>query len=430
MSENTEKTEENQIIFHKPEKKRNRFKRFMRVSYFSILHLLAAGALFGIATALAVHFKWTNEKGSQDLNSRYFAKMANKYNQGFKMDSVSVAQNEYIMYRQLGVLTKYYPSNAKVILAAYQQSKDVVVALRMLDAVTIGMTKKNRAYQNEISKIKWDKNVLNLSLYDWSNYKEWKEFCKVIKADKKAIDSVSQLTGVESRMIVMCLVGEQVRMFNSGREKFKKYVVPFNRLILPTNRGYGVTGILQNTAVKIEQNLFDKKSPFYAGDYFQKCINLKDSFPEYVNDTIEAHKSIIIQRLINRADHFYSYLYTAFFLRQFQAHWEKSGLSLSNRPEILGTLYNLGYQKSKPKKNPSVGGSNFIVGNKDYTFGGLCYEFYYSGELQELFPLTGRGFVPVKELQEKNKKLDDIIKTRLKKEEEERIEKEMLELVD
>ena len=70
------------------------------------------------------------------------------------------------------------------------------------------------------------------------------------------------------------------------------------------------------------------------------------------------------------------------------------------------------------------------MGNKDYTFGGLCYEFYYSGELQELFPLTGRGFVPVKELQEKNKKLDDIIKTRLEKEEKERVEKEMLELVD
>jgi hypothetical protein len=429
VSQATEKPDENQIIFHKPEKKRNRFKRFIRFSYFSVLHLLAAGALFAIATALAVHFKWTNTAGKEDLNSRYFSKMADKYNQGFKTDSVSVVQNEYIMFRQLGVLTKYYPTNAKTILDAYHKSKDVVVALRMLDAVKMCMS-KNKAYQREISKIKWDKNVLDLSIFEWSNYKEWKEFCKVIKADKKAIDSVSLLTGVESRMIVMCLVGEQVRMFNSGREKFKKYVVPFNRLILPTNRGYGVTGILQNTAVRIERNLFDQSSEFFAGAYFQKCLNVKDSFPEYVNDTIEAHKSIIIQRLINRGDHFYSYLYTAFFLRQFQAQWERHGLTLTNRPEILGTLYNLGYQKSKPKKNPSVGGSNFIVGNKDYTFGGLCYEFYYSGELQDLFPLTGQGFIPVKELEIKNKKLDDIIKARLEAEEKLKLEKEMLELVD
>ena len=429
MSEEPENTDENQIIFHQPEKKRNRFKRFFRISYFTVLHLLAAGAVFAIFTALAVHFKWTNTAGKEDLNSRYFSKMANKYNQGFKTDSVSVAKYEYIMYRQLGILHKYYPTNAKTILEAYHKNGDVIVALRMLDAVKLNMV-KNKMYQKEISQVKWDKNVLNLSVFEWSNYKEWKEFCKVIKADKKAIDSVSLLTGVESRMIVMCLVGEQVRMFNSGREKFKKYVVPFNRLILPTNRGYGVTGILQNTAVKIEQNLFDKKSQFYAGDYFQKCLNVKDSFPEYVNDTIEAHKSIIIQRLINRGDHFYSYLYTAFFLRQFQAQWERNGLTLANRPEILGTLYNLGYQKSKPNKNPSVGGSNFIVGNKDYTFGGLCYEFYYSGELQDLFPLTGTGFIPVKELEERNKNLDALIKARLEAEEKLRLEKEGIELVN
>ena len=395
MSEEPENTDSDQIIFHQPEKKRNRFRRFIRFSYFTSLHILAAGALFAIGTALAVHFKWTNTAGKEDLNSRYFYKMADKYNQGFITDSVSVAKYEYIMYRQLGILHKYYPTNAKTILEAYHQSKDVITALRMLDAVKLNMV-KNKMYQKEISQVKWDKGVLDLSVFAWSNYKEWKEFCKVIKADKAAIDSVSLLTGVESRMIVMCLVGEQVRMFNSGREKFKKYVTPFNRLILPTNRGYGVTGILQNTALKIEQNLFDTKSQFYAGDYFQKCLNLKDSFPELVNDTIEAHKFITIQRLMKRGDHFYSYLYTAFFLRQFQAHWERNGFSLSNRPEILGTLYNLGYQKSKPKKNPSVGGSNFIVGNKDYTFGGLCYEFYYSGELQDLFPLTGRGFIPVK----------------------------------
>ena len=66
-----ENTDLNQITFHKPKKKRSRFKRFIRYSYFTVLHLLAAGALFAIFTALAVHFKWTNDNGSVDLNSRY-----------------------------------------------------------------------------------------------------------------------------------------------------------------------------------------------------------------------------------------------------------------------------------------------------------------------------------------------------------------------
>lgn len=409
--------------------KKSGVKRALRFSYFFIIHLLAAVAAFLIFTAIAVKFKWTNDNGSVDLNSRYFAQMADKYNQGFKTDSLSIAKNEYIMFRKLGVLAKYYPINAKIITEAYHISSDITVALRMIDAVDLRM-RKNKAYQSEIANIKAKSNIKTISLYPWANYKEWKEFSAIIKADKKAIDSVSRLTGVESRLIVMCLVGEQMRMFNSGREQFKKYVVPFNHIILPTNRGYGVTGILQHTALKIESNLFDKSSSFYAGDYFQKCVNVNDSFPELVNDTIAAHKYKTIQRLIKGGDHYYSYLYTAFFLRQFQAHWERNGFTLANRPEILGTLYNLGYQKSKPKKNPEVGGSNFKVGGKPYTFGGLCYEFYYSGELQDLFPLTGIGFVPVKELEKKNKHLDAHNKKQKDKEDKEakeRKEKLLLE---
>lgn len=388
-------TMDNQTVPTEPAtEKPKRKRRWLRITYFSFLHVLAAMALFLIGTALAVKFKWTNDSGNVDLNSRYFDKMAGKYNQGFATDSLSIAKHERQLYQNVGLLSKYYPHNAKVILETYYDTGDITIALRMLDAANLKM-KDNKSYQSELRKIEAKLNEQTLSVYPWANYREWKEFCAVVKADKKAIDSVSQITGVESRLIVMCLVGEQIRMFNSSREQFKKYVVPFNRLILTTNRGYGVTGILQNTALKIESNLYDKKSAFYPGEYFQQCLNLKDSFPELVVDTIEAHKHKTIQRLMKGGDHFYSYLYTAFFLREFQAHWEREGFTLAYRPEILGTLYNLGFQKSKPKKNPSVGGSTFNVGDKEYTFGGLCYEFYYSGELQDLFPLTSEPFVPV-----------------------------------
>jgi hypothetical protein len=409
-----------------PSTKKGLGMRIFRISYFSILHLLAGAALFFMFTALAVKFKWTNDSGSVDVNNRYFSEMANKYNMGFKTDSVALAKDEYLMFNNLGLLAKYYPENAKIIMNAYNKSKDVYVALRMLDAANLKM-KDNSTYQKELAKLKEETaDIKTVSIFPWANYREWKEFCHVVKADKKAIDSVSRLTGVESRLIVMCLVGEQIRMFNSGRERFKKYVLPYTRLFLPTNRGYGVTGILEHTALKIEQNLFDKRSAFYAGDYFQKCVNVNDSFPDVVKSDIEAHKHKTIQRLISGGDHYYCYLYTAFFLRQLQSHWEKSGFTLAYRPEILGTLYNLGYQKSKPKKNPEVGGSSFNVGDIKYTFGGLCYEFYYSGELQELFPLTGNPFISIKELEKNNyayfKNLDEVLKKR--KEEEEKKKKE------
>lgn len=378
-------------------KPKKRKFRWLKITYSVFIHGLALIALGLLGVALAVKMKWTNDGGNVDLNSRYFSEMAGKYNQGFQMDSLTFATQERQMYQNVGLLAKYYPHNAKIILDAFQRSGDITIALRMLDAANLRM-KKHKGYQRELHRIEEQAKDASLSIYPWANYREWKEFCKVVRADSAAIDSVSRITGVESRLIVMCLVGEQIRMFNSSREQFKKYVVPYNRLILTTNRGYGVTGILQNTALKIERNLFDPSSPFYPGDYYQNCLNLKDSFPELVNDTIEAHKHLTIQRLMKGGDHFYSYLYTAFFLRQFQSHWEREGFTLAYRPEILGTLYNLGFQKSKPKKNPSVGGSTFNVGDKEYTFGGLCYEFYYSGELMNLFPLTSRPFIPTKEL--------------------------------
>lgn len=401
-------------------------KKILKYGYFSVVHILAAVALFLIFTALAVKFKWTNNGGAIDENNRYFSEMANRYDDELKMDSVNSEKKEFEFFQKLAIVAKYKPTDAKSISQAYYLSMNPIVGLRMIDAFSV-MMKKNQTFQNELASVKKGKD--QLSIYEWSNYQVWKDFCNIVRKDRYAIDSVSRLTGVESRLIVMCMVGEQVRMFNSGREKFKKYVLPFNRIMLPTNRGYGVTGILEHTALRIENTIFNKKSEFYAGDYFQNCINVNDSFPELVNDTIKAHKLKTIQRLIQRGDHYYSYLYTAFLLRQYQAHWERNGFTLENRPEILGSLFNLGYQKSKPKKNPVVGGSTFDVGGKDYTFGGLCFEFYYSGQLQELFPITGRAFIPVKELEKKNKEWIASIKKKVeeenkKKEEEDKARKE------
>ena len=402
-------SEENQSVT----KKKPRWKRWLKYSYLTILHLLAAASCFFIFTALAVKFKWTNETGAVDVNNRYYQGMADVYGKEAKKDSAEIARDECLMFQKIGVLSRFYPKNAKIILEAYQQNKNVVSAMRMLDAVEVQL-KDNKEYIDAIKAVKSPKNTKGESLFAWSNYKAWKQFCQTLAKDKKAIDSVSRLTGVESRIIILCVIAEQLRMFNSGREKFKQYVYPYTRLILPTNRGYGVSGILEHTALRIENTLFRPKDPFYPGDYFKKIINIRDSFPDRVNDTISAHRHKTIQRLIQGGDHYYSYLYTALLLREFQAHWESKGFTLANRPEVLGTLFNLGYQKSKPKIDPQVGGSTFKVGDRKYTFGGICFEFYYSGELQKEFPITGRGFIPVKELEIINKPLIERINKRIK----------------
>jgi hypothetical protein len=380
------------------EKKKKKY-RLLRLTYFTVLHLLSIFAVFLMLTALAVKFKWTNEKGNVDINNRYFSSMAKQYGSDLKSKKANLAREESILLQKIGLLAKYSPLDAAKINNAYFATKEISIAQRMFDAAAL-LLKDNKLFQKELRKIKAKSN--KKSLFEFSNYTVWKTFCDAVRKDKAAIDSASRITGVESRLIVMCLVGEQVRMFNANRERFKQYVYPFSSVILPKNRGYGVTSILEHTALQIEKNLINPKSEFYPGDYFYKTLNTTDAAPGLVIDSIKAHQHKTIQRLIMGGDHFYSYLYTAFLIRQYQAHWQRAGEDLSYRPEIIGTLFNLGFHKSKPKKNPEVGGSNFTVGNKEYTFGGLCYEFYYSGEMLKDFPITKQAFIPVTELEKRN----------------------------
>ena len=72
--------------------------------------------------------------------------------------------------------------------------------------------------------------------------------------------------------------------------------------------------------------------------------------------------------------------------------WERAGFPIDNRPEILATLYNIGFEVSVPKANPVVGGATVMVHDKPYSFGAIAYEYYYSGELFDLFPFKRSKF--------------------------------------
>ena len=92
-------------------------------------------------------------------------------------------------------------------------------------------------------------------------------------------------------------------------------------------------------------------------------------------------------RIANEKDHYYAYLYGALYLAEMMKQWRTAGYEIMYRPEIVGTLFNVGFPQSKPNPNPKVGGSEINVGEGKYSFGSLAYEFYYSGELAEEFPL-------------------------------------------
>jgi hypothetical protein len=153
-------------------------------------------------------------------------------------------------------------------------------------------------------------------------------------------------------------------------------------LSVETTFSLGVTGIKVPTAQRIEKNLKDSTSLFYLGQKYENLLDFQS--PNIAQERFK--------RLTSYQNHFYSYLYAALNVKQLKVQWEKSGFPISDRPEILATLYNIGYEVSVPKENPEVGGSGINIKGKRYSFGAVAYEFYYSGELYELFPFKNAKF--------------------------------------
>lgn len=210
----------------------------------------------------------------------------------------------------------------------------------------------------------------------WVTTPEWFVLREALIKDKDQINQASFVSDVPSRLIVSSIIAEQLRFFTSNRESFKKFFEPLKILGNETKFSYGVAGIKEDTAIMIENNLKNRNSIFYPGVKYENVL-------DFTTNDIQKER---IDRLTDAHNHYYSYFYTALYLKEIMAQWKNSGFDISNRPEVLSTLFNIGFSNSKPKESPEVGGSTITLVNQDYTFGGLSYEFYYSNELREFFP--------------------------------------------
>jgi hypothetical protein len=360
--------------------------KWFRYPFWTFVFSFAAIGFFLSASYVAIKFRLTDEKGSVDANNRYFEGMEDKYNQAYKLNSEQLKALHFESLDRILLLKKFYPKNAQYILDAWKASNNEVEVKRMIDAVDIQL-KSNRVYQQKRRQLKREKNQQKksgnlLSAFEWMNIQEWSDFKIAVAKDVKLVDSVAQQTDVEGRLIVSCLVGEQIRLFNSDREAYKKWISPLKILSVESMFSFGVTGIKEQTAIQIEEHLKNPKSVYYLGEKYEHLLDFKTE-----NPTQER-----ISRLTDFHNHYYSYLYAAIFLKQVKMQWERAGFPIDHRPEILVTLFNVGYPQSVPKAHPKVGGSTIKIKDKAYTFGAVAYQFYYSGELYDLFPFEKRKF--------------------------------------
>lgn len=221
--------------------------------------------------------------------------------------------------------------------------------------------------QHDYFKEKIAKNL------EWEKSEEWKALKVAILKDKEDILKASESSGVGTRLIIAPLVVEQLRLYESNRELFKEFFSPLKMLGSQNQFSWGVMGIKEESARQIEQNLKNANSPFYLGPAYEHILDFTSDSPD----------SERFQRLTDDASRYYSYLYAGLYEKQLIAQWDKAGIPIHDRPEIVFTLFNIGFSNSRPHPNPSVGGAEIRFAGKEYSFGGLAFEFYYSDELPE-----------------------------------------------
>ena len=177
-------------------------KKWFKYPFFAFVLIFALIGFFMSGTYIAMKFKLTNDDGAIDKNDRYFQDISDKYNQSFKLNSENKEFKDYDNLHRILILNKYAPQNAQYIMDAYFKCKNEGEIRKMILAAEMYL-QENQEYKDEVqryikSKESEAKNPIKGSVFEWMNISEWQDFKIACVKDKKLIDSVAELTGVES----------------------------------------------------------------------------------------------------------------------------------------------------------------------------------------------------------------------------------------
>ena len=334
-----------------------------------VLFALAGAAIIGAWGLYQTGI--TNNRGAVDKNYRYLMSVSEIKNlKDANLTQEQLDEQWALQLERLAELAHRYPVNSRLILNAAVVSDDPLIIDRMVAALSIYTDSSDQA------------QPCNVNAIPWMSEPAWPALKEAILRDSALINEAARLTGVEPRLIVGCLIGEQIRLFNSKREMFKKYLGPVKVLSVQSQFSYGVNGIKDFTAEAVEEHLMDPTSEYYMGPAYEHLLDFET----------DDHATERYNRLVDYRNHLYSYIYTGCILHQTMLQCRRAGNDISDRPDLLFTLFNVGFSQSVPKPNPVPGGSHIKVGDRDYTFGAIGFDFYYSGELAQAFPFRRERF--------------------------------------
>lgn len=304
----------------------------------------------------------------------------------------SLQQDELLRLQQLChliAINAVASDNAEKIYSSFQKSKSPLLLEQMIQAVELRLVDISSFNQlldkcqgeNIVSQVTEQSTQQQQNVFPWvQDTENWIVLKAAITKDKESITKAATHAHIDPRLLISPLFVEQWRKYTSSRQLFKDVLKPMQILITSSKFSLGTMDIKEETAIQIEQNLKNTSSEYYLGSEYEHLLDFT---------TPDSHTERIT-RLTNLKDHYYSYLYGALYMRQLMKQWEVAGYSIEDRPEIVATLFNIGFRYSKPNPTPQVGGATINVTGNKYSFGGLAYEFYYSGELTEDFPYKAK----------------------------------------
>ena len=343
------------------------------------LYLFALVGFVFVGVFVAMQYGLLNVKGAVSQRNSYFNFV--QKTQGASVANAAGADSDLVVICKINALTSYAPTTSIDIYKTliHGGSDDLVNQMISAASKRFETDPTFQSHMDACANASEQTLTVPMSAYIWADTDQWSLMKEVFTRDQDIIKKAAVDADINPRLILAGVIGEQFRFFNSRREVFKSYFEPMKILASLSNTSYGIAGLKPKTVMQIEDNLNNPSSPFYLGPSMQHIADHDASV------SLDADR---MARITDVKNPYYSYLYVGLFMKEIQTQWKNAGFDISNRPDVYATLYNLGFNFSVPKANPEAGGAVINIAGVDYTFGDIGYEFYYSGELSDIFPLT------------------------------------------
>jgi len=139
---------------------------------------------------------------------------------------------------------------------------------------------------------------------------------------KEIISSASEKFDVNAAYLSAIIYTERTKNFDWTDEAFDEVIARVGK-----NSSLGFAQVKMKTAYFIERQLSDSTSDFYCGKKYESILKVSKT-PYFLIEKLKDDSTNI--------------LYAAAYLRIIQSFWSKNGYSIDDRPEIIGSLYQLG----------------------------------------------------------------------------------------